>query len=118
MNSSSSKVNHFLSDIKLTFPAKFEIVEAIRKLFLNESNELIEEIKYGGISFNIKGKLIGGIYVYKNHISIEFSNGAEFSDPDTILEGKGKMRRHLKIIKLSDVSSKKTSSFIVQALKI
>ena len=60
--------------------------------------------------FNVSNALIGGIYTYKEHISIEFSNGADFIDTDSILEGGGKKRRHLKIYKNEDIVQKISST--------
>ncbi|VAW97424.1 hypothetical protein MNBD_GAMMA21-2512 [hydrothermal vent metagenome] len=115
MQSSNEKVNEFLADIKSTLPDSAEIVEKIRTFFIKENYKTQEDIKYGGIVFNVSGKLIGGIYLYKEHISIEFSNGANFSDPNGFLEGKGKLRRHLKITKNNDIKSKNISAYIKQA---
>jgi hypothetical protein len=70
MKSSNDKVNDFLVDIKSTLPDNAEIVEKIRAVFLKGNNIIEEDIKYGGIVFNVSGKLIGGIYLYKEHISI------------------------------------------------
>ena len=60
MQSENKKVNKFLVDISSTFPDKFETVERIREIFLMKNSELDEEIKYGGITFNLSGQLIGG----------------------------------------------------------
>jgi hypothetical protein len=117
MNSSSSKVNCFLADIESTFPNNFEIVENIRALFFEENSTLIDDIKYGGLVFNVASKLVGGIYLYKEHISIEFSDGASFTDPSNLLEGKGKLRRHLKIQSFDDIEAKSARFFIKQAVK-
>lgn len=116
MQSSNEKVNEFLIDIQSTFPNKFETIEEIRKIFFNENPEIDEEIKYGGIAFNVSGQLIGGIYIYKKHISIEFSHGAQFTDSDCFLEGKGKLWRHLKILDISDVKNKEINIYIKQAV--
>jgi len=113
--SSNDKVNDFLADTQLTSPEQCELVTSIRGLFLSANSDLVDDIKYGGLVFNLSGKLIGGIYTYKEHISIEFSNGASFADPDSILEGKGKQRRHLKIQSDEDISIKSAEYFIKQA---
>lgn len=115
MKSSNDKVNKFLIDLQTTFPDKSKTVEQIRKYFLVENSETEEDIKYGGIIFNVAGQVIGGIFLYKQHISIEFSEGAKFNDKDGYLEGKGKMRRHLKILEENDISAKNISFYIKQA---
>jgi len=116
MKSSNEKVNVFLIDIQTSFPDKYETVEKIRAIFFDESPKIEEDIKYGGIVFNVSGQLVGGIYIYKQHISIEFSNGANLTDKDGFLEGKGKMRKHLKILDENDIKDKKVSFYINQAV--
>ena len=116
MKSSNEKVNDFLKDIRTTLPDSVEVVEKIREIFLEGNIEIEEDIKYGGIVFNVSSKLIGGIYLYKEHMSIEFSNGSNFSDPNGLLEGKGKLRRHLKITEKSDLKNKDISNYIKQAI--
>ena len=56
------------------------------------------------------------VYVYKKHISVEFSHGANFSDADLLLEGGGKKRRHLKITSYDDIHIKNTKYYIQQAI--
>jgi hypothetical protein len=117
MKSSNKKVNAFLLDIETELPDKSTIVEKIRQIFFDENAALEEDIKYGGIVFTISGELIGGIFLYKQHISIEFSHGASFDDESNLLEGKGKLRRHLKIREKSDLKDKKVSAYIKQAVQ-
>ncbi|MFA0607547.1 DUF1801 domain-containing protein, partial [Vibrio amylolyticus] len=74
--SSCEKVNSYLTDMQLALPEQCEIVMLIRDIFLKSNTNLIEDIKYGGLTFNLSKSLVGGIYTYKDHISIEFSNGA------------------------------------------
>jgi len=114
--SNNQKVNDFLSDLASLPNHQSEIVLLIRDLFLKTSEDLVEDIKYGGIVFSLSTGLIGGIYVYKEHISIEFSHGAGFADPDSILEGGGKYRRHLKIRSPEEVVQKNSADFINQAV--
>jgi len=45
-------------------------------LLTEQSEEMLQGIESGGLAYVQKGALIGGISPYKNHLSIEFSNGA------------------------------------------
>ena len=63
-------------------------------------------------------KFVGGIYFYKDHVSLEFSQGASFDDPDVRLEGKGKNRWHLKLMTVEDVMGKGAEEFLKQTLGI
>lgn len=114
--STSDKVNDFLSDIQSISSEQFDMVIAIRDIFFRANEELVESIKYGGLVFNVSDALIGGIYSYKEHVSIEFSNGADFIDNDSILEGGGKKRRHLKIYENDDIFQKNVEHFVSQAV--
>lgn len=42
----------------------------------------------------------------KNHVSFEFKEGFKLQDSNSILEGTGKKRRHIKIKWLSDIDKK------------
>ncbi len=110
------EVNEFLLDIERISSNQFNTVIAIRKLFFTAKSDLAEGIKYGGIAFSISNDLIGGIYIYKKHISIEFSRGADFNDKHGKLEGKGKKRRHLKILPCDDVNIELIDFYIKQAV--
>ncbi len=96
----------------------------------NAIKEIVEQIapdvrfvpKYGGEVLapdpDSDKKFVGGIFSYKDHVSLEFSQGASFDDPDGRLEGKGKGRRHLKFATVEDVMGKDAEGFLKQALGI
>lgn len=113
--SSNEKVNDFLTDKQFKSPEQFEMMITIRDLFFNSNKNLVEDIKYDGLVFNLSGALIGGIFSYKEHLSIEFSSGADFSVANSNLEGGGKKRRHLKIKTKHDIAQKNCDYYIDQA---
>lgn len=112
----AQKVSEFIQDIQSISPEQAEIIEQVRVLFHQAHQELLEDIKYGGLVFFQSDSLIGGIFPYQKHLSIEFSHGADFADPDGLLEGKGKLRRHLKLRKNQDIETKKARFYIQQAI--
>jgi hypothetical protein len=114
--SNSIKVNEYLADVQSQFSEKYEMFVKVRELFLNNDSGLVEDIKYGGLVFFDAKELIGGIFQYKKHISIEFSYGVGLSDPYSVLEGKGKLRRHIKIYTLDDVNAKEALHYINEAV--
>jgi hypothetical protein len=75
--------------------------------------------KYGGTVFMmdaaVPGSLASGVFAYKDHVSVEFSNGATFDDPKGLLNGKGKARRHVKLHSLNDLEAKDVAGFLAQA---
>ncbi len=110
-------IQNFLDDLLLMDSKKFELVTQIRdKIKLNAPN-IGEQIKYGGIFFSHKSKDIGGIFVYKNHVSIEFSFGYTFDDPEKILQGSGKLRRHIKIRNIDDIEKYNINTYLKQMIK-
>ncbi len=117
MNKSAlRKVDDFIKDIQSVNHEHAEIIELVRDLFAQENERILQEVKYGGLTFMKNGVLIGGVFPYKKHLSIEFSNGADFNDPLSVLEGKGKKRRHLKISTAEDIDAKNALYFIMQAV--
>lgn len=110
-------ISQFLDDIQSSSIQRFDTVQAIRELFKNVTPLLEEGFKYGGIVYSFSGGLIGGVFAYKEHLSIEFSYGADFLDPHGVLEGGGKKRRHIKIRDLKDVEGKSVSFYISEAMK-
>ena len=113
----NSKISDFISDTLFVDEKKGEIVISLRELILKTFPRTEEEIKYGGLVFIIEKRLFCGIFLRKNHISVEFDYGAEMSDPDRFLEGSGKYRRHLKINKLDDIKNKKVEYYLRQSFK-
>ncbi len=106
------RITEFLKDTKEISQEQFEIVTELRELINSINPEAEEEIKYGGLVFNVGKELITGIFTRKKHISVEFSFGAGFEDPQKLLEGSGKLRRHLKIISRDDINKKQVCEFV------
>ena len=88
----------------------------IRDIHFNCDPHISEDIKYGGLVFFKEKELVGGIFFYKEYISIEFSQGATLSDPNSVLEGKGKLRRHIKIRSQQDILTKNVTSYVQEVL--
>ena len=112
------KINDFIQEILFMDEDKGKIVISLRKLVLEIAPSAKEEIKYGGLVFLIDKRLICGIFIRKNHISVEFAQGAEMQDQNNFLEGSGKYRRHLKIFQQDDVNNKNAEYYIKQCFKL
>ncbi len=114
--SSNIEVLNFLDDIGMYDPDKLAILQKLRLIITKQFSATNEEIKYGGIVYLLDKFLFTGLFVRKNHISLEFVNGSEMNDPDKLLEGTGKFRRHLKIRSINDIKDKKVNSFVKKSL--
>jgi hypothetical protein len=112
-NSKNKKVQNFLNDIKMLNDDKYSILQKLREMVIQQFPEVGERIMYGGIMFSLEEDF-GGVFVYKKHISFEFGNGATMKDPKGLLEGSGKLRRHLKFSSLSDITDKDVVFFLKQ----
>ena len=112
------RVNKFIQDLMFTDKDKGEILVSLRELLLRIAPNAKEEIKYGGLVFLSDKRLFCGIFIRKNHISVEFDRGAEMQDPDNFLEGSGTNRRHLKILQKEDIKNKKAEYYIRQSFTL
>ncbi len=110
------KVKNILDDWEFANPALYEIADSVRTRILQLADTVDEEVKYGGILFAAPEPFCG-IFVYKQHVSVEFSHGAEIVDSHGLLEGKGKGRRHLKLHTLEDVEIKHLTDYLRLAQK-
>jgi len=113
--SKNRQVQEHLKEIMMLNEEQFNIMQKLRKIVFAIYPNTNERIIYGGIMFSSDDDF-GGIFVRKNHISFEFGNGFIMDDPDNLLEGKGKFRRHLKIRSLSDIDNKRVSFFVKQSV--
>jgi hypothetical protein len=114
----NTKIENFVTELDMIDPTKAQIVETIRAMYKRISADVEERFIYGGVGFFLHNELIGGVFAYKKHVSAEFSRGNELLDPGTTLEGKGKVRRHIKLFTADDVENKHVESFVKQIVDI
>lgn len=108
-------VDALLADIRLVSDEHHKIVQAVRSLAKKLVHPLTEEVKYGGILFSSDVQF-GGVFAYKDHVTVEFSRGAGIEDTLGHLEGTGKLRRHLKLQSLGDIEARQLAHFVPLAL--
>jgi uncharacterized protein YdeI (YjbR/CyaY-like superfamily) len=108
------EILHFLDSISAVSHENYEIISSIREKVLDSKSNVSETIKYGGLIFIFKNKEVAGLFAYKNHVSFEFGEGFKFSDPENLLRGQGKYRRHLRFESVADVDDPQVEYFIRQ----
>lgn len=108
------RVIHFLQDIRLIDEDRHALLDRLRRLVLSVDPSVTEEVKYGGILFSA-GPPFCGIFSYSKHVSLEFGRGSELADPHKVLEGEGKMRRHIKLENGADLFKKNVREYVVAA---
>ena len=109
----------FLDELKAHNAEQFKIVTTLRKLVL-KNKTATEKIKYGGLLYSDQSsdkESYTGLFVYKTHVTMEFSDGFKFTDPKDLLSGGGKFRRHLKFTTRDDIDEKEIMQFLKQAVK-
>ena len=109
-----NKVERYLCELELVDLEKFETLQLIRNEVKRIYPNIDERMMYGGIMFSIVNEDLGGVFVRKNHISVEFTSGNIMDDPNKKLEGNGKFRRHVKIKDKSEIVAKELTFFIKQ----
>ena len=69
----NEQIERFIQDTSFVDDEKAKILISLRKIILQVSPTAPEEIKYGGLVFNKDSKLICGVFMRKEHLSLEFS---------------------------------------------
>ena len=113
---SAVRIDPLLEGIRSLDPARFALVQSLRSTIVGLEPGITEEVKYGGILFGV-GKPFCGIFCYAKHVSLEFGAGASLADPFEVLEGKGTLRRHIKLFSEQDIAGKHVGAYLVLALK-
>lgn len=109
-------VDELLADWQTINPGQWPIADAVRKAVHEVYPHVAEKVMYGGILFGIDGKDFGGIFVYSEHSTLELSKGYLIEDPEKILEGTGKFRRHIKLQSREDIEQKHLKKFLQAAI--
>ena len=74
-----------------------------------------EKRSMGGVfelANSISKRLFCGVFVRKEHIAVEFDRGTDLKAPTGLLEGSGKVRRHIKIRSIADMKTKRPEGFV------
>ncbi|MBQ0934496.1 DUF1801 domain-containing protein [Ideonella paludis] len=113
----AKSISTLLEDVRLLSEEGHALVQAVRALVKQTFGTVDEEVKYGGILFAVDGVSFAGVFAYRQHVSLEFGQGAAITDPYGLLEGAGKGRRHLKLRGLSDLADKQVADYLPLALQ-
>jgi hypothetical protein len=62
--------------------------------------------------------LFAGVFAYKDHVTVEFGQGAKIQDTFGFLEGSGKFRRHIKLKVTSDIEDRRLADYVRLALEV
>lgn len=112
----NQQVAQLLDDLRLQHPDINDIVVQLRAQVLALAPDGTEEVKYGGLLYSLAAPFCG-IYAYARHVSIEFSRGCDLIDTHQQLAGQGKLRRHIKLGTVDEITSYHVADYISQAYK-
>jgi len=112
------EIEKLLQEFEMVNPALAIIMRSVRKMVLEIAPDSKEKIMYGGIIYFLPGRMFCGLFLRKNHISVEFDLGYLLKNKDKYLEGAGKFRRHLKIHNEEEVKIKKVKKFIKESFNL
>jgi hypothetical protein len=107
-------VEQLLNDLMLTNPDRHALVQAARKTIYAVAPEAAERVLYGGCMFSAPGQFCG-VFAYAEHVSVEFGRGCDLADPHGVLEGQGKLRRHIKLRSVAEVETRHLADYVRQA---
>ncbi len=77
--------------------------------------------KYGGVLYTLKpdekeGQFCG-VFCYTRHVQLAISNIPKLKDPDGVLQGTGKTRRHINFHSPDEIDSQVIIALLKQAAK-
>ena len=105
------------------FPEEMKMIaRSTRQLILTTFPKVVEVVwvKQKNIGYGIGPKKKTEHFCYimptSNHVNLGFNYGAELDDPKSLLEGTGKLFRHIKIRKLSDLENPDLLGILILAI--
>lgn len=113
----------FLHHLKLYDEALIDLYVDLRKLIISiypNCNELLYKTHALTSVYSISDKLGDGfchIPIYTKHLNLGFNKGTLLKDPDKLLNGTGKLIRHIPIESSKDFKTKKVKSLIREAVE-
>lgn len=111
-------VESLLQDYDLLNPELAPVIRSLREMVRAIAPDAEEKVMYGGLIYQLPGRMFCGLFLRKGHVSVEFDRGDLMVDDYGLLEGKGKFRRHLKIRSFDDVEDKQVEPFIRQSYSL
>jgi hypothetical protein len=101
-----------------------EITLCLRKLVLDVFPDAVEQIdsKSGITAYGFDEKSYNGLVCafapHMKHVNLMFSKGAEIPDPSKLLNGTGKLARHIKIKSEAETENPALRLLLQEALKL
>lgn len=108
---SDDKISRLLQELRITNPEWYELVHPVRQAIYCVVPDASERVMYGGFMFSGEAQFCG-VFAYREHVSVEFGRGCYLDDPHCVLEGGGKLRRHIKLFSAADITAKFLEQYV------
>jgi hypothetical protein len=106
------------SFFKKQTPEMRVILEALRELVEKTVPDAKASIKWGMPFYALDDQMMCALAGFKSHVNIIFAGPPEsFKDPKGLLEGEGKMGRHLKLRSLDELPRASVQAWLRTAAK-
>lgn len=96
------------------------ITRALDRLIREAAPDVNLVPKYGGTLYTLwpdqKEGQFCGVFPYKDHVQLAFSEGAQLADPDGALTGTGKFRRHVNFASVSEIDAGVIAGLLKEAV--
>ncbi|NQU05662.1 MAG: DUF1801 domain-containing protein [Calditrichaeota bacterium] len=107
------EVDKYISELT---PPLDQISEELRGIIHQVVPEIVEHFMFNQPWFFYYGPLCY-IRVRKGHVYFGFKMGVALTDPQDLMEGKGKLMRHLKMKSLTDIPREQLITWIKEAVE-
>ena len=98
-------------------PSLAPIADILDRTIRKAAPESTNSIKWGNPAYQKQG-LVCYLAATKAYVSLGVFNGAALTDPEGVLEGKGKKLRHIKVRNLSDIHEERISAWVGEAVTL
>jgi hypothetical protein len=94
-----------LDQYLMSIPASHhELVQLLDSVIMQAAPMLTSSLKWSNLTYGTS-RNICAIVTHKNHVNLQFFEGAHLNDPGSVLTGTGKDMRHIKLVGVSDVDT-------------
>ena len=98
------------------------IIERLDRIIRQTVPRVETVAKYGGTLYTLrpdeKEGQFCGVFPYKTHVQLAFSNGAALADPKQLLSGTGKLRRHINLSTLLEIDPESLAELLENAARL
>ncbi len=88
----------------------------LRQFVLDSDDNMVETLKWSQPCYALN-HLVCYLQQAKSHVTIGFQQGAALADPNDLLEGSGRMMRHIKIPLAGEINRSHVKALLKAAIK-